>query len=92
VPFRVHQYADEGDEPELDGTLVLVRVNDEWELVAVEERLAGEEVPSEGGDLPSRAPVGAWIGAIALGVVLSLGGSALIELAGRHRQEPAPAS
>ena len=83
VPFRLHQYVDSGSPPLQQGTVVMARAGDSWRVTAIDARQAGEKVPSEGGAPPSRAPLGAWVGALGIGVVLAAGCSALVAYADR---------
>jgi len=73
VPFRLHQRLSSGSGPLKQGTLVLHRTDTKWHVTALDARLPGEKVASEGGPRPSRAPLALWIGAIALGAVLAVG-------------------
>lgn len=76
VPFQLHRESE--SDPSLEkGAVVLKKSGDEWKVTAVTDRRPGEKVPSEGGEPPSSAPLGLWIGALALGVLLA-GGTALI--------------
>jgi hypothetical protein len=71
VPFRLHQRDESGTGDLKRGTIVLDRTGDTWNVTAVDARRPGEKVPSEGGEPPSRAPLGLWVGAVGLGVVLA---------------------
>lgn len=71
VPFRLHQNVARGDAPVKRGTVVMTRIGDRWRVQQVVPRGPGEQVPSEGGDPPSRAPLGLWLGATGLGFVLA---------------------
>ena len=85
VPFQLHQFAASGEGPLRTGTLVLERVDvdgdEEWHVAAVERRGRGEIVPSEGGDPPSRAPLGAWVGGVVLAALLCALGSRVVRSA-----------
>ena len=83
VPFHLHVF--EG--PVRTGTLVLHRVGSgsAWQVVGLDERRAGEAVPSEGGDPPSRAPFGVWVGMLLSGFVLTSLCALAVRMAG-----PAP--
>src|SRR4051795_6040134 len=72
VPFRLHQQLSSGVGPLKRGTLVLHRTGDTWHVVSLDSRRPGEEVRSEGGPPASRAPIGLWLGAIAVGIALAL--------------------
>src|SRR5439155_23099969 len=71
VPFRLHQRDESGAAALKRGTIVLHRTGETWNVTAVDARRPGEKVPSEGGAPPSRAPLGLWLGAVTLGVVLA---------------------
>ena len=87
VPFRVHQR--EVDDGERLGTLVLREQEDgTWRLTGLDDRRSGEEVPSEGGDPPSSAPIGVWVLGVALATGFAFGASALIRFAGRPPAGP----
>jgi hypothetical protein len=90
VPFRLHQYAETGDEPVLTGSVVLGRVDGDWAITAIDTRRPGEEVPSEGGAPPSNAPLGVWLGGLALGLLLCTLASLAVRTAGRGTGAPAP--
>ncbi|MDP1818695.1 MAG: hypothetical protein Q8K58_02225 [Acidimicrobiales bacterium] len=82
VPFRLHQRVDGETRDAVDGTVVLVDDGDGWRVAAVGPPVPGQEVPSEGGDPAERAPVGLFVGAIALAIVLTVTCSALVRLSG----------
>ncbi|MCU1451293.1 MAG: hypothetical protein JWP02_3463 [Acidimicrobiales bacterium] len=71
VPFRLHQRDSAGTADLKRGTIVLHRTGDTWRVTAVDARRPDEKVPSEGGPPPSRAPLGLWLGAVALGLILA---------------------
>ena len=81
VPFRLHQYVRHGKgppveagrrpSPERTGSIVLRRAGDSWEVVALDRRLPGERVPSEGGASASRAPTSLWLTGLGIGVGLA---------------------
>jgi hypothetical protein len=86
VPYRLHQYAATGAAPERNGVVILQRKGDEWHVTALADRHPGERVPSEGGDPPSRAPLGIWLAALAGGLVVTTGASLLVRWAARSGQ------
>ena len=78
VPYRLT--AREGDDDvERGGTAVLERRDGEWRVVALDERRAGEQVPSEGGSKPASATTKHWMSAVALGVILTVASALIIE-------------
>lgn len=92
VPYRLHQYAKEGDEPVRAGVVVLEKQpDDRWRVRALAARTATEKVPIEGGAPPSSAPLGLWIGGAVFGLLLTIGMSALIRWATPKGVSPAAA-
>ena len=86
VPFQLHQRVTHGSAPKLTGTIVLQRAPTTgagWRVTAVDVGREVGKVPSQGGPPPSRAPLSLWIGTLAIGLVIVVGGSALIRWAGR---------
>jgi hypothetical protein len=77
------------DRTERPVTVVVHRTGDDWRVAAIEPRDAGTLVPSEGGDQPTRAPAAAWLIALAAGVALTLGASAVLRALGPPPAEPA---
>src|SRR4051794_18550294 len=86
VPYRLHQYVASGDAPVKSGVVLLARQGDEWRVTGLAERGPGENVPSEGGDPPSSAPVGVWLAALAGGVAVTAGASLLVRWAARSAE------
>jgi hypothetical protein len=95
VAFQVHARRGPDESVKVVGTLTLTRVNDDWQVNAVD--LVGDEnteglpaatvlagVPplaSEGGPPPSSAPISLWIGASIGAVLVGLLTSALVKAA-----------
>jgi hypothetical protein len=91
VPFRVHQRVDGSSGPAIEGSLVLQRDRDHhWKVIAVDGPKAGVEVPSEGGAPAAEAPIGLFVGAIGVAVLVTLLCSVAVRLAGRGGPEPEP--
>jgi hypothetical protein len=92
VPYRLHQRAQRGKNPVKEGTIVLARAGEGWRVTALDARRAGEKVPSDGGRPPSSAGLGLWLGAVALGALVTLLVTLLVEWATRssHRALAAP--
>jgi hypothetical protein len=86
VPYRLHQRAQHGKNPLKEGTIVLARSGDGWKVTALDARRPGEKVPSDGGQPPSSAGLGLWLGAIALGVLITGVIIVLVEWATRSSQ------
>jgi hypothetical protein len=99
VPFRLHIYRKTGTEPVVVGTLKMSRpeTGEGWTVENILARAPGEKVPSEGGPPPSRAPLGLWVGALVVGLVITALASLAVRvagragLAGRAGRAPAPA-
>jgi hypothetical protein len=80
VPFQVH--VRDVKEAKV-GTIVLARQPDGgYRVVALDARRAGERVPSEGGDPPSSAPPTVWVAGLLIGLLVTVGCTALIRWAG----------
>jgi len=69
----------------VDGTLVL-QDRDGWKVTAIAPPVNGEAVPSDGGDPAAQAPIGLFVGTLAVGLLLVVGCTFLIRAAG----EPEP--
>jgi len=83
VPYRLHRRAGAGDKELKQGVVLLQRSDERWRVTGLDSAKAEERVPSEGGRIPSRAPLGAFVGAVLLGVLITFGGAGLIRWAGR---------
>jgi hypothetical protein len=87
VAFRVDARRPGDKTVEIEGVLTLDKVGDEWKVTALDavppQSLGLPELPSDGGPLPSSAPVGLWVGALVGAAVVGLIGSALVNAAGR---------
>lgn len=81
VPFRVHQR----DADEVTGHVVLVRAGPdegEWRVAEVATgELADGVLPSDGGAPPSSAPLGLWVLAAGIGLVITTFASLLVRWA-----------
>ena len=84
VPFRLHQRIDGAAGDPIDGTIVLQREGEDgWRISALEPAIDGIEVPSEGGAPAAEAPMGLFVGAVVLALVLVLLCSVAVRAAGR---------
>lgn len=92
VPYRLHQRAQHGKNPLKEGTIVLARAGDGWKVAGLDVRRPGEKVPSDGGQPPSSAGLGLWLGAVAIGALVTLVVIALVEWATRSSQRALAAS
>ena len=72
VPFRLTARIEGGDTEERTGTAVLSHTDDGWFVVGVEQRAAGERVPSEGGLRPASATAGQWVATMVIGVLVTV--------------------
>jgi len=86
VPYRLHQRARHGKNPLKEGTIVLVRSGEGWKVTALDARHPGEKVPSDGGQPPSSAGLGLWLGALAIGALVTGVIILLVEWATRSSQ------
>ena len=86
VPYRLHQRAQHGKNPVKEGTIVLARSADGWKVTALDARHPGEKVPSDGGQPPSSAGLGLWIGAVVIGALVTGVIILLVEWATRSSQ------
>jgi hypothetical protein len=89
VPFRLHQRIDGDAGPPIDGTIVLQRDGDDWRVTGVDGPTEGLEVPSEGGRPAAEAPLGLFVGALAVAVVVTTGAALAVRAAGRAAEAPA---
>jgi len=92
VPYRLHQRAQHGKNPVKEGTIVLTRSGDGWNVTALDTRHPGEKVPSDGGQPPSSAGLGLWIGAVVIGALVTGVIILLVEWATRSSQRALAAS
>ena len=85
MPFRLHQRID-GSRPAtaVDGTVVLRQGRTTTgRSSALEPPVEGLEVPSEGGAPAAEAPVGLFVGAIGVSVLVMAGCTVAVRAAGR---------
>jgi hypothetical protein len=64
--------------------VVLRRDKDTWRVVALQPPDPSLKVPSDGGDVASKAPVALYAVGLVIGVGIAAGASALVRLAGRE--------
>jgi len=87
VPFRLHQRLGDDTGDPVEGTIVLRELAEDdgagWEVLAVDPPVEGEAVPSEGGDPAAEAPIGLFVGAVAVSVAVAVVCSRLVVAAGR---------
>lgn len=81
VPYRLHERTAPGTTTLREGAVILRRTGDRWRVTGLDAARPGEKVPSEGGRIPSRAPLAAFAGAVGLGVLVTLGCAGLIRWA-----------
>jgi len=92
VPYRLHQRVQHGKNPLKEGTIVLAPSGDGWKVTALDARRPGEKVPSDGGQPPSSAGLGLWIGAVGIGALVTLILIGLVEWAIRSSHRALTAS
>ena len=83
VPYRLHQRALKGSDPLKVGTIALVKQGDVWHVTGLAARNPGEQVPSEGGPAPSSASPSLFVGGVIVGLLVTIGATALVEWATR---------
>jgi hypothetical protein len=83
VPYRLHARIGGGEEKLREGVVLLHKTGDRWRVTGLDAAKPGEKVPSEGGRIPSRAPLAAFAGAVLLGALVTVGAAGLIRWAGR---------
>ena len=87
VPFRLHPREGDATGDAVEGTIVLRELDDDdgegWEVVEVAPPVDGQAVPSEGGDPAAEAPVGLFLGGIAVAAVVAIVCSRIVHAAGR---------
>lgn len=82
VPYHVK--AREGESSSPDGVLVMVRSSDTWSVADIGPA-EGAKVPSDGGEVASKAPVTLYLAALVVGAGIAVGASALVRAAGREQ-------
>ncbi|MBV8958898.1 MAG: hypothetical protein JOZ37_19280 [Actinobacteria bacterium] len=92
VPYRLHQRAQHGKNPLKEGTMVLARSGEGWKVTSLDARQPGEKVPSDGGQPPSSAGLGLWLGAVGVGALVTVLIIVLVEWATRSSQRALAAS
>jgi hypothetical protein len=82
--FVPAQFVTRGTDASRSQLLVLHRAADSWRVVDVRPPDPVLEVPSEGGDVASKAPLSLYLVALAIGVGIAVAASALVRAAGRE--------
>ena len=85
VPFKVTDRVPSNAQPQ-SGLLVLSRHGDSWRVTGLGPPDGGLKVPSDGGDVASKAPLGLYAMALVAGVGVAAGASALVRAAGREHE------
>jgi hypothetical protein len=83
VPYRLHRRVGGGKEELKEGVVILQKLEGRWRVTDLDTASATEKVPSEGGRIPSRAPLGAFVGAVLAGALITVASAGLIRWAGR---------
>lgn len=73
-----------GDDATRSQLLVLHRVGDSWRVVELRPADPSLKVPSNGGDVASKAPISLYAVALIIGAGIAVGASALVRAAGRE--------
>ena len=90
VPARLER---RGEDAPIQRVVVLQRNGDSWSVVGVQPGDPGLKVPSDGGDVASKAPVAVYLVALVIGAVIAVAASALVRAAGReHDLAAAPSA
>jgi hypothetical protein len=66
--------------------VTLRRTKDSWRVVAIENPNPTLKVPSDGGDVASKAPIGLYAVALLIGAGIAVTASALVRAAGREHE------
>jgi hypothetical protein len=85
VPFKVTDRVPSNAQPQR-GLLVLSRTGGSWRVTALGQSDATLKVPSDGGDVASKAPLGLYLGALVVGVGIAVSAAALVRAAGREHE------
>jgi hypothetical protein len=80
------QITDRGDDQPHRQVVVLERTGDSWRVTDVQPADASLKVPSDGGDVASKAPPSVYLVALLVGVGIAVGASALVRAAGREHE------
>ena len=91
VPFRLHQRIHGSAGPPIYGTVLLQKHSGGWHITKLEPAVAGIEVPSEGGPPAAEAPIGLYLGALAVAALVTAFCVSLVKAADRSGSDPAPA-
>jgi hypothetical protein len=92
VPFRLHQRIHGSAGPPIYGTVRMVKRAGDWHITALDPAVAGIEVPSEGGPPAAEAPIGLYLGALAVAALVTAFCVALVKAADPGEGDPAPAT
>jgi hypothetical protein len=85
------QIVERGDDQPQRQVVVLQRSGDSWRVTDVRPADASLKVPSDGGDVASKAPVSVYVVALVVGVGIAVGATALVRVAGREHELSAAA-
>lgn len=90
VPFRLHQRIDGSAGDAIDGTVHLEKdADDHWRITEVSGPIAGIDVPSEGGRPAAEAPMGLFLGALGVSIVMVVLCSIAVKAAGKAQEAAA---
>ena len=80
------EFVTRGDDMTHSQVLVLQKTSDSWEVIELRPADATLKVPSNGGDVASKAPLGLYAIALLIGVGIAATASALVRAAGREHE------
>lgn len=83
VPFLLHQHGVSGTAGVRRGTIVLREEGGTWRVVGIEPPQPGLRVPSEGGPSLVGVPLGVWLGAAGVVLLLAVVADWLVRWSGR---------
>jgi len=80
------QFVTRGDDVRHSQLLVLHKTSDSWKVAELRPADPTLKVPSDGGDVASKAPLGLYAVALLIGVGIAVAASALVRAAGREHE------
>jgi len=80
------QLVGRGDDTKRSQLLVLHRAGDSWRIVELRSADPSLKVPSDGGDVASKAAFGVYAVALVVGIGIAVAASALVRAAGREHE------
>ena len=80
------QFVTRGDDATHSQVLVLQKTSDSWKVTELRPADPTLKVPSDGGDVASKAPLGLYAVALLIGIGIAATASALVRAAGREHE------